>query len=104
MQMNARIVLAFIMSLCIFIYDPYVAISGLIVFGIAYYILFKIVKKRLQKNGEAISEVNIERFRLMNDGFGGIKDILLHGKHEDFIKRFVKTSNVIAFSEVLMMH
>ena len=99
MQMNARIVLAFIMSLCIFIYDPYVAISGLIVFGIAYYILFKIVKKRLQKNGEAISEVNIERFRLMNDGFGGIKDILLHGKHEDFIKRFVKTSNVIAFSE-----
>jgi len=35
----------------------------------------------------------------MNDGFGGIKDILLLGRSSTFKKRFFKTSNKLAYSE-----
>lgn len=99
MQMNARIALAFLMSLCIFLYDQSVAITGLGIFGIAYFFLFKVVKKRLQENGENVSNVNNHRFRLMNDGFGGIKDVLLLGRDKDFIKRFKLTGRTLAYSE-----
>ena len=99
MQMNARIVLSVFMSLGIFIYDPKVAIIGLIVFAIAYFFLFKVVKVRLQNNGTAISNVNEQRYRLMNEVFGGIKDILLLGRENFFIKSFIKSGKILAYSQ-----
>lgn len=99
MQMNARIVLSVFMSLGIFIYDPKVAIIGLVVFAIAYFFLFRVVKVRLQNNGTAISDVNEQRYRLMNEGFGGIKDILLLGRENFFIKSFIKSGKILAYSQ-----
>jgi ATP-binding cassette, subfamily B, bacterial PglK len=99
MQMNARIVFALFMSLSIFVYDLKVAIIGLAIFAIAYFILFKMVRVRLQRNGRAISQVNEQRFCLMNEGFGGVKDVLLLGQDNDFIKRFNQTGRILAYSQ-----
>lgn len=99
LQMNAKVVLGLLMGITIFAYDPIVAIIGLVVFGIAYFTLYRIVRFRLQSNGRAISEVNEQRFRLMNEGFGGIKDILLLGRDKNFIKRFSKTGHTLAYTQ-----
>ena len=95
---NSKMILAILMSLSIFIYDPIVAITGISIFGITYYIIFKIVKARLSLYGQAISEVNEHRFRLMNEGFGGIKDVLLLGRDKNFVERFNETGNILAYS------
>lgn len=98
MKMNARFVFALFMSLTIFIYDPIVAITGISVFSLSYFILYKMVALRLENNGEAVSLVNEQRFRLMNEGFGGIKDVLLLGRDTDFIQRFNQTGQIFAYS------
>lgn len=99
MQMNSRIVLALFMISTIFVYDPKVSIIGLTFFAVAYFVLFKVVRTRLQKNGKSISEVNEQRFQLMNESFGGIKDILLLGRATYFIKNFKKTGETLAYSQ-----
>lgn len=99
MQMNARIVLALLMSVSITLYDPQVALMGLSAFAIGYFMIFRLVKSRLKQNGEAISKVNEQRFRLMNEGFGGIKDVLLFGRNNDFIKRFSQAGDTFAYSQ-----
>ena len=99
MQMNARIILVFSIVIIMFLYDPIVVIISLIVFSIAYIILFKFVRTRLEKNGQNISNMLSERFRLMSDSFGGIKDVLLLGRSNNFKKIFSKTSNKLANSE-----
>ena len=99
MQMNARIVLALLMSASISIYDPQVAIIGLSAFAFGYFVIFTAVRRRLKRNGEAISKVDEQRFRLMNEGFGGIKDVLLFGRNDDFIKRFNETGKTFAYSQ-----
>jgi ATP-binding cassette, subfamily B, bacterial PglK len=99
MQMNARIMLVFFISVAIIAYDLKVAIVGLLIFAVAYLILYKVVRKRLDRNGQAISSVYEQRFRLMNEGFGGIKDILLLGRDDDFIQRFNKTGHILAYSQ-----
>ena len=98
MTMNAKIVLALFVTITVFFYDPKVALSGFLVFSIAYILLFSVVKIRLQKNGKIISEVYQSRFSLMNEGFGGIKDILLLGRDIDFIDRFKETGRKMAYS------
>ena len=99
MQLNSKIILSLLMSITIFFYDPKVAAIGLSIFAISYFFLFKGVRNRLNKNGIAISEVNEERFRLMNEGFGGIKDVLLMGRYNDFINRFNRTGKTLAYSQ-----
>ncbi len=99
MQINARIVFIFILILFVFFYDPKVAIVGFSVFFIGYLFLFMLVRIRLEKNGIAISEVYENRLRLMNEAFGGIKDILLLGRDKSFIDKFHKTGKRLSFSQ-----
>lgn len=99
MQVNARLIFSIFLIAAIFIYDPTVAVSGLFIFSIAYFVLFKFVRGRLQNNGKIISQVFEQRFRLMNESFGGIKDILLLGRAEDFIKRFNQSGRLLASSQ-----
>lgn len=92
MQMNAKAILAAVMATAIFLFNPLVAISGLVIFAGAYFLLFKTVRRRLTRNGQTITRTNQLRFKLMNEGFGGIKDTLLLGRQADFNERFDKAS------------
>ena len=99
MHLNAKFVLALLMITSIFIYDAKVAIVGAIIFSLTYFTLTIAVKRRLESYGLATTKVMEQRFRLMNEGFGGIKDLLLLGRDYDFIKRFNKTGVFLAFSQ-----
>jgi len=99
MQMNARIVLAIAMSSSLAFFNLQVALVGLLIFLFAYIVLYRVVRKRLQQNGRAISTILSQRYRLMNEGFGGIKDTLLLGRDQDFIDRFQKTGHSLAYSQ-----
>lgn len=96
MTMNAKIVLALFISIGIVIYDPVIAILGLFIFSLAYFLLYRLVRQKLESNGQELSEVSTQRFRLMNEGFGGIKDVLLLNRSHDFITRFHDSGKVFA--------
>lgn len=96
MQMNAKLVMALFMSVAIFLYNPLVAVAGLVIFSVAYVLLFRIVRRRLIRNGRSISEAQRLRFKLMGEGFGGIKDALLLGRQQVFTDRFDGASNRFA--------
>ena len=80
--------MALFMTLAIFLYNPIVAINGLLLFSGAYILLYKTVRRRLVRNGRHISEAQQMRFKLMGEGFGGIKDALLLGRQKVFTDRF----------------
>jgi len=96
MRMNAKVVLAVLISVSILIYNPVIAIVGLLIFAIAYFLLYKLVRNKLVSNGQKISQVSTDRFRLMNEGFGGIKDVLLLNRSHDFVKRFEESGTIYA--------
>ena len=96
--MNAKVVLAVVISVSVIAYDPMIAILGL-----AYLILYRLVRQRLFVNGQILSSIATERFRLMNEGFGGIKDVLLVDRSHDFVERFHQSGKVFARAEVTNM-
>tara|TARA_R110002073_G_scaffold192387_1_gene351166 strand:+ start:9976 stop:11781 length:1806 start_codon:yes stop_codon:yes gene_type:complete len=96
MRMNAKLVLALFISISIVIYNPVIALLGLLIFSLSYFLLYSLVRKKLVDNGQKLSDISTQRFRLMNEGFGGIKDILLLSRSHDFIERFQKSGRVFA--------
>lgn len=101
MQMNAKVVLAIFIAISILIYNPIVAIAGLLMFASGYLLMYKFVRKALVLNGKRLSSVATNRFRLMNEGFGGIKDVLLLNRNKDFIDRFSVEGNIQAKAQGL---
>lgn len=67
-------------------------LTGFAFFGLAYLIIFKLVRHRVNQNGTRISILGEQRLRLLNEGFGGIKDTILLNKSNAFINLFDETS------------
>ena len=99
MQMNARIILVLFVTVAILIYDPIISLTGFLIIFILYLTIYAFVKKRLNYNGMVITQLNQQRFRLMYDAFGGVKDLLLLGKVNYFIKFFFNVSKEIAVKQ-----
>lgn len=99
MLINAKLVLAVLMVSTVFYINPYVAAAGVTIFFAAYFILYKVVKNKLASNGENITNSQALRFKLMSEGFGGIKDVLLLGRQPVFVDRFVSSSQLFAYSQ-----
>lgn len=95
-QINARIVAALFISVAIFAYNPIISLAGLLVFLTAYVSLFFVVRGRLARNGKMISRVSKQRFTLMNEGFGAIRDVQLLGRESSFIRAFQESGRVFA--------
>ena len=96
MQMNARIVMAALIAFAIFIFNPVVAITGLAIFATAYMAMYSVVRRRLASNGSTITAAQRMRFKLMSEGFGGIKDALLLGRQQVLTDRFDQASTRFA--------
>lgn len=96
MSLNAKLVLALFISISIFIYNPIIALAGISAFVLSYMLMYKLVRKSLILNGRRLSYVSTQRFRLMNEGFGGIKDVLLLDRKYDFIDRFTEEGGLQA--------
>lgn len=98
-QMNARIVLAVFISVGVFIYNPLVATVGVILFVSGYVVIYKVIRKRITFYGQHVSSTSTDRFRLMNEGFGGIKDVLLYNRSHDFVDKFKESGKLLAHAQ-----
>lgn len=99
MQLVAKSVLALVMATAIFIYNPKVALTGLAIFALAYTVLYRTVRKKLSQNGVNITNSNRQRFTLMNEGFGGIKDTLLLGRQSEFNTRYQQACKRFGYAQ-----
>jgi ABC-type multidrug transport system fused ATPase/permease subunit len=107
MQINAKGILTLFMIVGLFILNPWVVLIALVIFGCAYAVLYRMIRQRLVRNGRRISELATRRYKLMAEGFGGIKDVLLLGRQADFVRRFeasgTKLSRSLSANDALAM-
>ncbi|KEA64237.1 Phospholipid-lipopolysaccharide ABC transporter [Marinobacterium lacunae] len=99
LQLTAKMVLATVMSIAIFLINPSVALIGVLLFGVSYILLYRLVRHHLASNGKVVTDANRARFKLMNEGFGGIKDTLVLGRQADFNERFEVASSALGHAQ-----
>jgi len=97
-NMNAKIVSTLGIVTALFIYNPITALIGFSTFCFVYLLLFKFVRGALHINGSNISKMLAVRFRVMNDAFGGIKDLTLLDRKDYYLEIFDGSSDNLARS------
>lgn len=94
LSLNAKIILVKCIFIVIFIMDPLIAVAGIVLFTCAYLILYRLVRNVLERNGNNMSVLQTERFKILNEGFGGIKDILLLNRRENLVSLFKMSGKI----------
>jgi HlyD family secretion protein len=90
---NARIVLSAFLLIGMFIYNPKIALILIFVIVSSYLIIYNYIKKKVSRNGVIVSSTQETRHKLMTEGFGGIREVLISDKQNFFTKQFSKASN-----------
>jgi ABC-type multidrug transport system fused ATPase/permease subunit len=79
--------LIFISSAMIFI-NPFIAIKAIIGFGVIYLLIVFLTRNNLKKNGELISKNSAQCIKTLQEGLGGIRDVLIGETQYTFLKIF----------------
>ncbi len=78
---SSVVLLIGVASVLIFI-DLEVAFVALIVFGLFYFGVIRYTKKRLKNNGQIIADQSTLMVKSIQEGLGGIRDVLIEGSQE----------------------
>lgn len=81
------LVTIFIFALLIFI-DPVLAISVALILGVSYGAIFKFASKRLGAIGVTASVTQRKRIHVVQEAFGGIKEVKIFGIEKSFIEKY----------------
>lgn len=74
---------------------PLPALAAFALFGLLYALLGKYLRRRLKKNSERIARESTNGIRLLQEGLGGIRDILTNGTQEVFCNTFRQSDEVL---------
>jgi ATP-binding cassette, subfamily B, bacterial PglK len=80
----------------LFVVDPVVMASAVVIVGGSYLLIYLAVHKLLAVLGEIRVRTNAERFKLANEAFGGIKELKLAGLESSYLGRFGLAASSLA--------
>lgn len=85
---GAKAIVALFIIGFLFFVDPIVSLMVMVVLGVAYTVMYYVVRDRLDRIGEERVEANTKRYQFVSEAFGGIKEVKLRGKEEAFLDQF----------------
>lgn len=94
-QLNGRLASFAFIVVGLMVYEPWITLSMTATFAGAYFIFYRTFKGILTRNGEIISRNLTIRFETLNEGFGGIKDILMTDTADKFVGDFKRSNREI---------
>ena len=96
MQIISRGIVALFIFAMLIAVEPLLALSVMVVLGVAYVFIYKMVKKKISDIGKIRFSANTELYKVVDEAFGGIKQLKLLGFEEVFISRYSKPSSEYA--------
>ena len=79
-----------ILVISLLIYNPFITILIFCIYLIIYLFIFSILKKRIISYGNKISNLSSNRYQIIFETFGSMKEILISGAQNFFSKKFEK--------------
>lgn len=87
--LSSSIMIVFIILLLIFI-NPYAIFISILFFTILYLLILKLTRKKIINHGQIMNNNISKRMKVLQDGFGSLRDIIVDQSHNYFKDKFSK--------------
>lgn len=88
MEMVTNIIVVLFLSALLFFIDPLLVLVVVSILSLSYLAIYKFIRHELNVKGSHRVRANKERYALVGEIFGGIKDVKLMGLEAGFLQRF----------------
>lgn len=92
LNIASRVIVSIFILGMLFIVDPLVASSIFVILGGSYFVIYKLVNSTLKSHGVTSTEMTLQRYKVTNEIFYGIKDIKLKNVESKYADQFVEPS------------
>lgn len=92
LRLNSRLFSIVLLATLIILVDPLAAVTTIFVLGAAYWFIFHVIRGAIYNNGRIISQYGQKRNRLLNESFGGIKDMKLYALEASYLGEYRATT------------
>jgi ABC-type multidrug transport system fused ATPase/permease subunit len=96
--LSSGVILIFILITLVYV-DPIIATISLFGFGLIYVTIIKATRKRLKVNSEKIAQSSVSVIKALQEGLGGIRDILLDRNQETYCKIYQKSDKLLRLAQ-----
>ncbi|MHC3994936.1 ABC transporter ATP-binding protein [Thiomicrolovo sp. ZZH C-3] len=96
-----NIVMSTAIILSILLVNPLVALIAFLVLGGGYIFIGFLVRKKIAHNGEVIAKNQPKAVRSIQEGIGGIRDILIDGSQDEFSRSYYKVASKIQMASMV---
>lgn len=100
MQAIAHILVAVFLMLLLVVVDPFLALAVGGVLGGGYAFISMALRRRLKRIGVERRLANRARYRVVQEAFGGIKDVKIAGLEEAFVRRFLRPAQTLSSRQI----
>ena len=98
MVVSAVVMLILILTALIWV-DPGTALLAFAGFGAIYGLVLVLTKKRLQLNSARISKESAQVIKTLQEGLGGIRDVLIDGTQETYCQSYRQADAILRHSQ-----
>jgi ABC-type multidrug transport system fused ATPase/permease subunit len=99
MVISSSIILVTFIVVTLFVINPLVSLVAFIGFGFVYWAVIVLSKRRLARDGAKVSAELNNVLRVLNEGLGGIREILVDGTQEIYCNLYRKSDAVLRHSQ-----
>jgi len=91
LSLMSAILMTLAVSIILFHWEPLITIAVIGSFSLIYFMIVFITKDVIEANSKQIAFESTRSIRLLQEGLGGIRDILLNGTQDEYSRAFKKS-------------
>ena len=100
MRLLANGMMILFMLLFLVVLDPWVALVAFLIFGISFGLIHVLTRKHISRMGKERLVANGQKYRILNEALGGIKNVKLRGLESVYVNRFEAPARKVADNQV----
>jgi ABC-type multidrug transport system fused ATPase/permease subunit len=95
----SSLIMLMIISVTLLYIDPYLTAGAFLFFGLFYALVIFYVRNKLKKNSINISQKSKIVIKAVQEGLGGIREVIIYRLQEAFVSIFITNDQVLRFAQ-----
>lgn len=93
---SSRLLIIAVILIMVLIINPLITIFAFLILGGAYVMIYWLIRKKLSYRGGKRFQANRERFKVVSEAFGGIKEVKASGREKYYLEKYSQASTLLA--------
>lgn len=96
LDFSSRLLIIIVIVTMVLIVNPLITVIAVLILGGSYALIYWMIRKKLVYRGGRRLNANRERFKIISEAFGGLKEVKASGREMFFLENYARSSSTLS--------